>query len=170
MIALALACEPAVIVADEPTTALDVMIQAQILELLAELVDELGMSMILITHDLGVVAQTCDDVVVMYGGVVAEQGSVADVFWRRSQPYTRLLLEAFPTSTSRNDRWCRSPGHLPGSASCHPDAGSHPAAPTSSSGAGWSGLRSIGPARELPPPVLAGGPFGTGRRGMTAPP
>ena len=96
MIALALACEPALIIADEPTTALDVMIQAQILELLAELVDEMDMSMIVVTHDLGVVAQTCDRVVVMYGGVVAEQGLVAEVFASPSHPYTQLLLEAFP--------------------------------------------------------------------------
>jgi peptide/nickel transport system permease protein len=96
MIALALACEPALIIADEPTTALDVMIQAQILELLAELVDEMDMSMIVVTHDLGVVAQTCDRVVVMYGGVVAEQGPVAEVFSSPSHPYTQLLLEAFP--------------------------------------------------------------------------
>ncbi len=96
MIALALACEPSLIIADEPTTALDVMIQAQILELLAELVDEMDMSMIVVTHDLGVVAQTCDRVVVMYGGVVAEQGLVAEVFASPRHPYTQLLLEAFP--------------------------------------------------------------------------
>jgi oligopeptide/dipeptide ABC transporter ATP-binding protein len=96
MIALALACEPDLIIADEPTTALDVMIQAQILVLLAELVEEMDMSMIVVTHDLGVVAQTCDRVVVMYGGVVAEQGPVAEVFGSPSHPYTQLLLEAFP--------------------------------------------------------------------------
>ncbi len=96
MIALALACDPDVIIADEPTTALDVMIQAQILELLDDLVERLGMAMILVTHDLGVVAQRCDRVVVMYGGVVAEEGSVEAVFHHPRHPYTRLLLEAFP--------------------------------------------------------------------------
>ena len=96
MIALALSCDPVLIVADEPTTALDVMIQAQIMELLSRVRKELGMAMVLITHDLGVVAETCDRVVVMYGGIVAEQGSVADVYSNPQHPYTKLLLEAFP--------------------------------------------------------------------------
>jgi oligopeptide/dipeptide ABC transporter ATP-binding protein len=96
MIALALACDPEVIVADEPTTALDVMIQAQVMELLDRLRRELGMGMVLITHDLALVAETCERVVVMYGGIVAEQGPVAEVFAAPKHPYTRLLLEAFP--------------------------------------------------------------------------
>jgi oligopeptide/dipeptide ABC transporter ATP-binding protein len=96
MIALALACEPEVIVADEPTTALDVMIQAQILELLAGLSRDLGMSAILVTHDLGVVAQVCDRVVVMYGGRVAEDAPAHGLFATPRHPYTRALLEAFP--------------------------------------------------------------------------
>ena len=96
MIALALACEPDVIVADEPTTALDVMIQAQILELLASLSRDLGMSTILVTHDLGVVAQVCDRVVVMYGGRVAEDGPARDLFAIPRHPYTTALLDAFP--------------------------------------------------------------------------
>jgi oligopeptide/dipeptide ABC transporter ATP-binding protein len=96
MIALALACDPEVIVADEPTTALDVMIQAQIMELLDRLRRELGLGLVLITHDLGVVAESCDRVIVMYGGTVAEQGPVADVYTNPQHPYTKLLLEAFP--------------------------------------------------------------------------
>jgi peptide/nickel transport system permease protein len=96
MIALALACDPDVIVADEPTTALDVMIQAQVMDLLVRVRRELGTLLVLITHDLGVVAETCDRVVVMYGGVVAEQGTVEQVFRDPRHPYTRLLLEAFP--------------------------------------------------------------------------
>jgi oligopeptide/dipeptide ABC transporter ATP-binding protein len=96
MIALALACHPAVVVADEPTTALDVMIQAQVMDLLVRLRAEFGMALVLITHDLGVVAETCERVVVMYGGVVAEQGTVAEVFSDPRHPYTRLLLQAFP--------------------------------------------------------------------------
>ncbi|HSL27061.1 MAG TPA: dipeptide/oligopeptide/nickel ABC transporter permease/ATP-binding protein [Acidimicrobiia bacterium] len=96
MIALALACDPDVIVADEPTTALDVMIQAQILELLKKLQRELGMALVLITHDLGVVAESCDRVVVMYGGIVAEQGTVEEVYSDPQHPYTKLLMEAFP--------------------------------------------------------------------------
>jgi peptide/nickel transport system permease protein len=96
MIALALACRPDVIVADEPTTALDVMIQAQILELLGGLSRDLGMSTIIVTHDLGVVAQVCDRVVVMYGGRVAEDAPAGQLFSEPRHPYTRALLEAFP--------------------------------------------------------------------------
>jgi peptide/nickel transport system permease protein len=96
MIALALACGPGLVVADEPTTALDVMIQAQITDLLRSLRAEMGMSLVLITHDLGVVAESCDRVVVMYGGVVVEQGTIAEVFADPQHPYTRLLLAAFP--------------------------------------------------------------------------
>ena len=96
MIALALACEPDVIVADEPTTALDVMIQAQILELLGGIARDMGMGIILVTHDLGVVAQTCDRVVVMYGGEVAEENDVATLFAEPRHPYTQQLLGSFP--------------------------------------------------------------------------
>ncbi|MFH2071282.1 MAG: ABC transporter ATP-binding protein, partial [Actinomycetota bacterium] len=96
MIALALACHPSLVVADEPTTALDVMIQAQVMDLLVRLREEMGMALVLITHNLGVVAETCDRVVVMYGGVVAEKGTVAEVFSDPRHPYTRLLLQAFP--------------------------------------------------------------------------
>ena len=96
MIALALACGPGLVVADEPTTALDVMIQAQIMDLLASLRAEMNMSLVLITHDLGVVAETCDRAVVMYGGVVVEQGTIAEVFRDPQHPYTQLLLAAFP--------------------------------------------------------------------------
>jgi peptide/nickel transport system permease protein len=96
MIALALACNPDVIVADEPTTALDVMIQAQILELLGELSRDLGMGIILVTHDLGVVAQTCDRVVVMYAGTVAEENDAPTLFANPRHPYTQQLLRSFP--------------------------------------------------------------------------
>jgi peptide/nickel transport system ATP-binding protein len=97
MIALALACDPELIICDEPTTALDVMMQAQILELLEHLRREFGLSMILITHDLSVLAETCDRVAIMYGGQVAEMGDIADVYARPEHPYTRRLLAAFPT-------------------------------------------------------------------------
>ncbi|HYN19225.1 MAG TPA: dipeptide/oligopeptide/nickel ABC transporter permease/ATP-binding protein [Actinomycetes bacterium] len=113
MIALALACEPDVIVADEPTTALDVMIQAQILELLAGLSRDLGMSTILVTHDLGVVAQVCDRVVVLYGGRVAEDAPARGLFANPQHPYTKALLEAFP-DVARPDRELRAiPGTPP---------------------------------------------------------
>jgi peptide/nickel transport system permease protein len=96
MIALALACSPEVIVADEPTTALDVMIQAQILELLAGLSSELGMSTIMVTHDLGVVGQRCDRVLVMYGGIIAEEAEAGRLYAKPQHPYTQALLASFP--------------------------------------------------------------------------
>ncbi|HEY4347983.1 MAG TPA: ABC transporter ATP-binding protein [Gaiellaceae bacterium] len=96
MIAIALACDPKLIIADEPTTALDVTIQAQILELMIEVRERLGMSILLITHDLGVVAEMCDEVVVMYAGRVVERGPVADVFTSPQHPYTEALLQSIP--------------------------------------------------------------------------
>jgi peptide/nickel transport system permease protein len=96
MIALALACDPDVIIADEPTTALDVMIQAQILELLSQIARDRGMGIILVTHDLGVVAQVCDRVVVMYGGEVAEDNAAAPLYAAPQHPYTQQLLTSFP--------------------------------------------------------------------------
>jgi oligopeptide/dipeptide ABC transporter ATP-binding protein len=96
MIGMALACGPKLIIADEPTTALDVTIQAQILDLMMELQDRLGMSILLITHDLGVVAETCDDVVVMYAGRVVEKGTAEAVFGSPQHPYTEALLQSIP--------------------------------------------------------------------------
>jgi oligopeptide/dipeptide ABC transporter ATP-binding protein len=96
MIAMALACRPAIVIGDEPTTALDVMVQAQILELLEHLRHELGLSLILITHDLSVIAETCDRVLVMYAGRVAEEGPVEEIFRRPRHPYSQKLLSAFP--------------------------------------------------------------------------
>ncbi len=96
MIAMALACRPEVLIADEPTTALDVTIQAQILELMVALQADTGMSMIFITHDLGVIAELCDDVVVMYAGTVMEAASVGDLFADPRHPYTRGLLASIP--------------------------------------------------------------------------
>ncbi len=95
-IALALACEPKVLLADEPTTALDVMVQAQILELLVRLTRDLGLSMILVTHDLPVVAQVCDRAAVMYAGEIAEMGTMADIYHQPRHPYTRMLFSATP--------------------------------------------------------------------------
>jgi oligopeptide/dipeptide ABC transporter ATP-binding protein len=96
MIAMALACDPAIVIGDEPTTALDVMVQAQILELLERLRRELGLSLILITHDLSVLAETCDRVLIMYAGKVAEEGPVRRVFTAPRHPYTRKLVNSFP--------------------------------------------------------------------------
>jgi peptide/nickel transport system ATP-binding protein len=96
MIAMSLACDPRILIADEPTTALDVMIQAQILELLQKLSVQLNQSLILVTHDLGVVAEICDRVLVMYGGIVAEYGDVDTIYNHARHPYTQLLIKAFP--------------------------------------------------------------------------
>jgi oligopeptide/dipeptide ABC transporter ATP-binding protein len=95
-IAMALACDPSVLLADEPTTALDVIVQAEILALLRRLVNELGLTLILVTHDLPVVAQVCDRVAVMYGGGLMEQGSVEEITRQPAHPYTRLLFQATP--------------------------------------------------------------------------
>ncbi|MBT5464709.1 MAG: ABC transporter ATP-binding protein, partial [Gammaproteobacteria bacterium] len=99
VIAIALICEPLLLIADEPTTALDVTIQAQILDLISSLQKDFGMAMIMITHDLGVIAETCEQVVVMYAGQVVEQGSVFDIFDRPKHPYTQGLLRSIPKLT-----------------------------------------------------------------------
>ena len=115
VIAMALACEPALLIADEPTTALDVTIQAQILELIRNLQSDMGMAVILITHDLGVIAETSDHVVVMYAGRVAEQGTVFDIFDRPTHPYTRGLLASIPRlETPPKSRLSIIEGMVPG--------------------------------------------------------
>ena len=115
VIAIALACKPALLIADEPTTALDVTIQAQILELIKELQAEMGMSVVLITHDMGVIAQTCDKVVVMYAGKVAEAAPVIDLFDRPAHPYTRGLLASIPRlDTPPKSRLAVIEGMVPG--------------------------------------------------------
>ena len=96
MIAMALACEPDVLIADEPTTALDVTVQKQILSLIRELVDERGMALILISHDLGLIAQNVQRMLVMYGGEVVESGPAAQIFSQPAHPYTRGLLSSLP--------------------------------------------------------------------------
>ncbi|HWP43090.1 MAG TPA: ABC transporter ATP-binding protein [Blastocatellia bacterium] len=103
MIAMALACRPKLLIADEPTTALDVTIQAQILDLLRELQRELDMSVLLITHDLGVVAETCDRVAVMYAGKIVEYATVFDLFERPKHPYTHGLFRSLPTVTENKE-------------------------------------------------------------------
>lgn len=98
MIAMALACEPDILIADEPTTALDVTIQAQILDLMRDLQKKLGMAIILITHDLGVVAQMCDEVIVMYAGSICEQGTADEIFYNPKHEYTKGLMRSIPTA------------------------------------------------------------------------
>lgn len=114
MIAMALICHPQLLIADEPTTALDVTVQAQILELIMELHEEFNSAVILITHDLGVVAETCDHVVVMYGGQCVEQGTVEDIFYRPQMPYTWGLLGSMPRMDRlRLERLKPIPGSIP---------------------------------------------------------
>ncbi|MEP3482320.1 MAG: ABC transporter ATP-binding protein [Fuerstiella sp.] len=115
VIAMALACEPEILIADEPTTALDVTIQAQILRLMKDLKDRTGTAILLITHDLGVVAQTCDRVVVMYAGQVVEQASVQKLFHDPAHPYTKALLESIPRSgrKQKGKRLATIPGIVP---------------------------------------------------------
>ncbi len=96
MIAMALACEPDILIADEPTTALDVTIQAQILELIQDLQKKLGMAVILVTHDLGVIADLCDNIVVMYGGKICERGTAREIFYNPKHEYTKGLLRSIP--------------------------------------------------------------------------
>ncbi len=117
MIAVALACDPKLLIADEPTTALDVTVQAQILALLRDLRDRLGTAIVLITHDLGVVAQTCDRVVVMYAGRKVEEASVGDLFRNPLHPYTRGLMGSMPRMAARGNgvtaRLTEIPGTVP---------------------------------------------------------
>lgn len=108
MIAMGLICEPKLLIADEPTTALDVTTQAQILRLMLELRDRVGTSIILITHDLGIIAEMCDEVNVMYAGQIVEHGSVFDLFDRPGHPYTRGLLASIPKATQ-----ARTEGRMP---------------------------------------------------------
>ncbi len=104
MIAMALACEPDIVIADEPTTALDVTIQAQILELMQDLQKKMGMAIVLITHDLGVVAQMCDEVIVMYAGSICEQGTADEIFYNPRHEYTKGLMRSIPTAENSGKR------------------------------------------------------------------
>ena len=113
MIALALACKPEILIADEPTTALDVTIQAQILTLMEQLKKETGTSILFITHDFGVVAEVCDDVVVMYCGRIVEKGTVGDIFHKTAHPYTEGLLNSIPKIGVRAEELEVIPGNVP---------------------------------------------------------
>ncbi len=104
MIAMALACEPDILIADEPTTALDVTIQAQILELMQDLQKKLGMSIIMITHDLGVIADMCDEIIVMYAGSVCERGTADEIFYNPRHEYTKGLLRSIPMIGNRHEK------------------------------------------------------------------
>jgi peptide/nickel transport system ATP-binding protein len=129
MIAMALACDPAIVVGDEPTTALDVMVQAQILELLERLRRELGLSLVLITHDLSVIAETCDRVLIMYAGRVAEEGPVRRMFGAPRHPYTQKLLGAFPNIHADRRTLETIPGSPPDLRQPPPGCRFHPRCP-----------------------------------------
>ena len=128
MIAMALACRPQLLIADEPTTALDVMVQAQVLDLLSSLVTDLGLGVVFISHDLSVLAATCDRVAVMYAGRIVEQGRASDVFVRPLHPYARALAAAFPRIGDAKFRYAPAgvpgdppfPGDLPAGCPFHP--------------------------------------------------
>jgi peptide/nickel transport system ATP-binding protein len=113
MIALALACRPSLVIADEPTTALDVVMQAQVLQLLERLREELGLALILISHDLGVLAETCDRIAVMYAGRIVEEGPVATVFATPQHPYTKRLLDSLPVIGGERGLAAPIPGQPP---------------------------------------------------------
>jgi oligopeptide/dipeptide ABC transporter ATP-binding protein len=129
MIAMALSCEPQVLIADEPTTALDVTIQAQILQLIKDIQAETGMGLIMITHDLGVIAETVDRVVVLYGGKVMETGPVNAIFEAPLHPYTRALLDSIPGQTPGKQRLKEIPGASPNPARPPSGCPFHPRCP-----------------------------------------
>ena len=129
VIAMALACNPELLLADEPTTALDVTIQAQILELMANLKKQYGTSMILITHDLGVVAQNCDNVAIVYAGQIIEYGSKYEIFVNRKHPYTKVLFDSLPSIEDDVDRLKPINGSMPDPANLPDGCAFHPRCP-----------------------------------------
>ena len=129
MIAMALACNPKVLIADEPTTALDVTIQAQILDLLRKLQQERGMAMLLITHDLGVVAEMADEVAIMYAGKIIEHGTAHDLFAQKAHPYTQGLFGALPSSSEHTDRLTTIRGQVPAATDFPSGCRFHPRCP-----------------------------------------
>ena len=132
MIALALACRPSLVIADEPTTALDVVMQAQVLQLLERLREELGLALVLISHDMGVLAETCDRIAIMYAGRIVETGPVGEVFASPQHPYTKRLLDTLPVIGGRRGLPAPIPGRRPASAKSRRAATSGRAAPTPS--------------------------------------
>ncbi|MGR3375867.1 ABC transporter ATP-binding protein [Salipiger abyssi] len=150
LIAMALAAKPKLLIADEPTTALDVTIQAQILDLMAELVEDLGLAMIMISHDLGVVAQVCSRVAVMYAGKIVEDAPIGRIFDAPAHPYTQGLLAALPHPFKPVDRLASIPGTLPDL--LHPPAGCRFAGRCAQSHAACAApvpLRAVGPRHRV---------------------
>ena len=149
MIAMALAGRPRLLIADEPTTALDVTIQAQILALIRRIQRDEGMSVLLITHDLGVIAEMCDRVAVMYAGRVVEQGSVLDIFDRPAHPYTRGLLASRPRM-SGGDQWLSTiEGTVPAVGQWPPGCSFAPRCPQATAACGLPPpMRDVGPSHQ----------------------
>jgi peptide/nickel transport system ATP-binding protein len=149
MIAMALACRPSLIIADEPTTALDVMVQAQVLDVLSELVQHLGVGMMIISHDLSVLADLCDRIAVMYAGRLIELGPAADVFGAPLHPYAAALSAAFPKVGDQAARFAPAglPGDPPDPAALPPGCAFAPRCP-----------RAVEACEEAPPPLVAHGP------------
>jgi oligopeptide/dipeptide ABC transporter ATP-binding protein len=129
MIAMALALDPAILIADEPTTALDVTVQAQIMDLLSELQSQTGMGIVLITHDLGVVSEVADRVNVMYAGSIVETGAIDDLFTRPAHPYTVGLMSSIPRLDQRGQRLQPITGSPPSLTSIPPGCAFHPRCP-----------------------------------------
>jgi oligopeptide/dipeptide ABC transporter ATP-binding protein len=129
MIAMALSCNPELLIADEPTTALDVTIQAQILELMRDLKGRIGSAILLITHDLGVVAEMCDEVAVMYAGRIVEQASTEDIFASPKHPYTQGLMASVPRLGEKQDRLHVIKGNVPNPLAVPPGCTFHPRCP-----------------------------------------
>ncbi len=150
LLAMAISCEPDVLIADEPTTALDVTIEAQIFEVLDDLQEKYGMSIILITHDLGVVAGTCDRVAVAYGGRIVERASVDDLFENPRHPYTRGLMRSLPTLRGEMDRLVPVKGDVPNLAALPSGCSFHPRCPHATDACREYDpeLRSVEPNRE----------------------
>jgi oligopeptide transport system ATP-binding protein len=150
MIAMALALEPAVLIADEPTTALDVTVQAQIMKLLRELQDEMKMGLILITHDLGVVADVADRIVVMYAGRAVEESAVADLYARPAHPYTAGLLASVPRVDVRGAALTPIKGAPPNLAAIPPGCPFHPRCPMARENCATDvpPLRAVAPGRR----------------------
>ncbi|MBT1158631.1 ABC transporter ATP-binding protein [Aminobacter anthyllidis] len=130
MIAMALACRPSIIIGDEPTTALDVITQAQILKLLGELRSQLNLALILITHDLSVVAESCDRVMIMYAGRIVEDGTVAEIFAKPKHPYTRLLIDSIPNPANGKKMIRPIPGDPPNLVNRPSGCAFHPRCPS----------------------------------------
>ena len=151
MIAMALSCRPQILFADEPTTALDVTVQAQILQLIKDVQTEFGMGLVMVTHDLGVIAETVDRVLVMYGGRVMEQAPVQDIFDAPAHPYTTALLASIPGRTGGRQRLTEIPGASPNPANPPTGCPFHPRCPVALAKCSQETprLRAVSPGRDV---------------------